>query len=136
MASIKWTPEEAATFVFWAQLCTAAHPQIHADEMKVASVAAEVIAKIKANILSKGYEEVDQGAITVSSGLSRFQALSPTQQKALLTTLVAICISDGQIQQQEKDLLGVLFEKSKIDDQEELTNAARFGLQFANVSVA
>ena len=134
MASIKWTPEEAATFVFWAQLCAAAHPQIHPNEMKIASVAAEVLAKIPSAILLKGYEEVDLNEITIEAGFSRFNALSPNQQRKLLTTLVAISISDGEIQEQEKKLLGVLFQQSKIDGMESLTEATRDGLQFAGAS--
>lgn len=124
-----WTDESAAAFVFWAQLCAAAHPTIHRREQATATSAADLIAGIPRKFLIKGYKKVDAGELNTEKAFTLFREMHEKLQLKLIASMVAISMADDEIQTEEMDLLGVLMKE--VDNQEELATAAKIGLGFS-----
>lgn len=123
-----WTDESAAAFVFWAQLCAAAHPTIHRREQATATSAADLIAEIPRKFLIKGYEKVDAGELDAEKAFTLFREMHEKLQLKLIASMVAISMADNEIQTEEMDLLGALMKE--VENQEGLLTAAKIGLGF------
>ncbi|MGB0325538.1 MAG: hypothetical protein ACPGGL_08420 [Phycisphaerales bacterium] len=135
MASAKkkdWTDESAAAFVFWAQLCAAAHPKIHRKEQEIASTAATVIAKIPMKYLVAGYEMVDNEKLDTETALRYFREMPPKLQLDTWSSLIAISLADNEIQDEEVQLLGILMQEIEAKDEKDLIASARTGLEFGS----